>query len=74
MEGGADGHGGIIDRQLAGAFNRMTAGLRERADMAKFVSASTVETIRRHPDTVPPGGERWTMPGRGLRDGRPCLR
>ena len=47
--------------QLAGAFNRMTAGLRERADMAKFVSASTVEMIRRRPDTVPPGGERRTI-------------
>jgi class 3 adenylate cyclase len=31
---------------LAAAFNRMTEGLRERADMLKFVSQSTVEMIR----------------------------
>ena len=39
---------------LAQAFNRMTAGLRERADMQKFVSQSTVEMIQRGasaPDT-----------------------
>ena len=37
---------------LAASFNLMTAGLRERADMQKFVSHSTVEMIQRHqPDT-----------------------
>jgi adenylate cyclase len=42
---------------LARAFNHMTAGLRERADMARFVSASTIEMIQRQPE---PGraGER----------------
>ena len=35
--------------RLAQAFNRMTAGLRERADMQKFVSQSTVEMIQRGP-------------------------
>jgi class 3 adenylate cyclase len=39
-----------IARQ-AEAFNRMTAGLRERADMQKFISQSTVAMIRRGPDT-----------------------
>lgn len=37
--------------QLSGAFNRMTAGLRERADMQKFVSQSTVAMIQRGPQT-----------------------
>ena len=32
---------------LAASFNLMTAGLRERADMQKFVSQSTVEMIQR---------------------------
>jgi class 3 adenylate cyclase len=32
--------------QLATAFNQMTVGLRERADMQKFVSGSTVEMLR----------------------------
>lgn len=36
---------------LASAFNRMTEGLRERADMQKFVSQSTVEMIQRGPST-----------------------
>ncbi len=36
---------------LAAAFNRMTDGLRERADMQKFVSQSTVEMIQRGPST-----------------------
>ncbi len=36
---------------LATAFNRMTDGLRERADMQKFVSQSTVEMIQRGPST-----------------------
>lgn len=34
---------------LARTFNQMTAGLRERADMTKFVSTSTVEMIQRRP-------------------------
>ena len=33
------------------SFNQMTAGLRERADMQKFVSQSTVDIIHRGPDT-----------------------
>jgi adenylate cyclase len=37
--------------QLSQAFNQMTAGLRERADMQKFVSQSTVDMIQRGPDT-----------------------
>lgn len=37
--------------QLSGAFNRMTEGLRERADMQKFVSQSTVAMIQRGPQT-----------------------
>ena len=36
-------------RELSRAFNQMTAGLRERADMQKFVSQSTVEMIQRGP-------------------------
>ena len=43
---------------LARTFNQMTAGLRERADMAKFVSSSTVEMIQRRPDPGARGGER----------------
>ena len=43
---------------LARAFNHMTAGLRERADMAKFVSTSTVEMIRRQPEPGVRTGER----------------
>jgi class 3 adenylate cyclase len=38
--------------QLSQAFNQMTAGLRERADMQKFVSQSTVDMIQRGPDTA----------------------
>ena len=37
--------------QLSEAFNRMTEGLRERADMQKFVSQSTVAMIQRGPQT-----------------------
>ena len=37
--------------QLSGAFNRMTEGLRERADMQKFISQSTVAMIQRGPQT-----------------------
>ena len=38
--------------QLSQAFNQMTAGLRERADMQRFVSQSTVEMIQRGPDSA----------------------
>ena len=44
--------------QLARAFNQMTAGLRERADMTKFVSASTMEMIQRQPEPGARTGER----------------
>jgi class 3 adenylate cyclase len=44
--------------QLARAFNQMTAGLRERADMTKFVSASTMEMIQRRPEPGARAGER----------------
>jgi adenylate cyclase len=37
--------------RLAEAFNHMTAGLRERADMQKFVSHSTVQMIQRGPES-----------------------
>jgi class 3 adenylate cyclase len=37
--------------ELSKAFNRMTEGLRERADMQKFVSHSTVEMIQRGPQS-----------------------
>jgi adenylate cyclase len=43
---------------LARAFNQMTAGLRERADMTRFVSASTVEMIHRKPGPGARTGER----------------
>ena len=43
---------------LARAFNQMTTGLRERADMAKFVSLSTVEMIQRQPAPGTRTGER----------------
>ena len=43
---------------LARTFNQMTAGLRERADMTKFVSTSTVEMIQRRADPGARGGER----------------
>lgn len=38
--------------RLAESFNHMTEGLRERADMQKFVSHSTVEMIRRGPSSA----------------------
>ena len=38
--------------RLADSFNHMTEGLRERADMQKFVSLSTVEMIQRGPSTA----------------------
>jgi class 3 adenylate cyclase len=45
--------------ELAASFNRMTEGLRERADMQKFVSQSTVEMI--HSQTARRGGERRVL-------------
>ncbi|MGE0462091.1 MAG: adenylate/guanylate cyclase domain-containing protein [Vicinamibacterales bacterium] len=47
--------------QLARAFNQMTAGLRERADMTRFVSASTMEMIQRRPEPGARAGERRVM-------------
>ena len=48
--------------RLAEAFNRMTAGLRERADMQKFVSHSTVQMIQRGPRTAETqGGTRQVI-------------
>lgn len=44
-----DGHDEIA--QLSTAFNRMTEGLRERADMQKFVSQSTVAMIQGGPQS-----------------------
>lgn len=43
---------------LAEAFNSMTRGLRERADMQKFVSEATVKMIQEQPDGVAAKGER----------------
>jgi class 3 adenylate cyclase len=43
---------------LAASFNAMTAGLRERADMQKFVSHSTVEMIQRHQPEAAQGARR----------------
>ena len=43
---------------LAASFNLMTAGLRERADMQKFVSHSTVEMIQRHSPAEEQGARR----------------
>lgn len=43
---------------LARAFHAMTAGLRERADMQRFVSHSTVEMIQRQTSPGPREGER----------------
>ena len=43
---------------LASSFNAMTAGLRERADMQKFVSHSTVEMIQRRQPDAAPGARR----------------
>lgn len=44
--------------ELARSFNRMTEGLRERADMQKFVSQSTVAMIQRHHPGEPRGERR----------------
>jgi len=46
---------------LARAFNDMTAGLRERADMVKFVSTSTIEMIQRDSAQRERAGERKVM-------------
>jgi len=43
---------------LADAFNSMTRGLRERADMQKFVSEATVKMIQERPHGVASKGER----------------
>jgi len=43
---------------LAASFNSMTQGLRERADMQKFVSQSTVDAIRARITTAGVAGER----------------
>ena len=54
--------------RLSQAFNQMTAGLRERADMQKFVSQSTVAMIQRGPGT--PAG-RVPAPARSSRCSSP---
>lgn len=46
---------------LARSFNNMTRGLRERADMQKFVSHSTVEMIRSGREKKTSAGERKTL-------------
>ena len=46
---------------LARSFNTMTAGLRERADMQKFVSQSTVQMIQSHEAKETRLGERRDM-------------
>jgi len=45
---------------LSRSFEEMTAGLRERADMQKFVSQSTVEMIHSH-HAERQAGERRTL-------------
>jgi len=49
--------------ELARSFNDMTRGLRERADMQKFISQSTVEMIQANPHTARKvsAGERRVM-------------
>ena len=47
---------------LAASFNSMTQGLRERADMQKFVSQSTVDAIRARMLTEGAVGERKLLP------------
>jgi class 3 adenylate cyclase len=44
--------------ELASSFNRMTEGLRERADMQKFISQSTVQMIQSHQTMEQRSGER----------------
>jgi class 3 adenylate cyclase len=46
---------------LAQSFNAMTEGLRERADMTRFVSQSTVEMIKGRPAHGASAGERRVM-------------
>ncbi len=46
---------------LAQSFNQMTRGLRERADMQKFVSQSTVQMIQSASDRVASAGERKNL-------------
>lgn len=46
---------------LAASFNGMTQGLRERADMQKFVSQSTVDAIRAHTASGGSTGERKVL-------------
>lgn len=46
---------------LAQSFNQMTRGLRERADMQKFVSQSTVQMIRANDARAVSAGERREM-------------
>ncbi len=46
---------------LAASFNGMTQGLRERADMQKFVSQSTVDAIRAHMTSDGAIGERKVL-------------
>ncbi len=45
-------------RQLTETFNRLVTGLRERLQMLKFVSKSTLEAIQNNLSSVEPGGER----------------
>jgi class 3 adenylate cyclase len=47
--------------ELAASFNQMTQGLRERADMQKFVSQSTVEMIQARTARPTSAGERRVM-------------
>ena len=44
--------------ELAASFNQMTEGLRERAEMTKFVSQSTVDMIHSHARTTSAGERR----------------
>jgi adenylate cyclase len=46
---------------LAGSFNTMIQGLRERADMQKFVSASTVEMIQSAANKKTSAGEKVVL-------------
>jgi class 3 adenylate cyclase len=45
-------------RHLTETFNRLVTGLRERLQMLKFVSKSTLEAIQNNLSSVQPGGER----------------
>ncbi len=47
--------------ELAASFNQMTQGLRERADMQRFVSQSTVEMIQASAQRAGAGTERREM-------------